>query len=174
MTTAPAHDERLWIGPVGWFAVVLAAVSLGAAFAPLNRGLGLAIGAGSLIVISLVVVATTARVQVDGGTMRAGRAQIPVRLLAAPRVLDGPGLATELGPALDARSYACLRSWVRSAVRVDLDDPQDPTPYWIVSTRHPQALVAALLAAGAAPAVPAPVTSPADDGRSPAAPDDAR
>ncbi|MCG2798659.1 MAG: DUF3093 domain-containing protein [Cellulomonas sp.] len=162
MTTPPAYDERLWFGPVGWFAVVLAAVSLGAVPAPLDPGLGLVVGAVSLVVASLVVVATTARVRVDGGTLRAGRAEVPVQLLAAPRRLDGPELATELGPALDARSYACLRSWVRTAVRVELRDPQDATPYWIVSTRHPQALVAALLAAGAAPAAPAPTSALAD------------
>jgi hypothetical protein len=29
-------------------------------------------------------------------------------------------------------------------VRIDLADPDDPTPYWFVSTRHPERLVAAL------------------------------
>jgi hypothetical protein len=29
-------------------------------------------------------------------------------------------------------------------VRVDLEDPLDPTPYWLLSTRRPQELAAAL------------------------------
>jgi hypothetical protein len=37
-----------------------------------------------------------------------------------------------------------LRSWVPTAVRIDLVDPDDPTPYWFVSTRRPDELVRAL------------------------------
>jgi hypothetical protein len=35
---------------------------------------------------------------------------------------------------------------VPGAVQVLLDDPADPTPYWLVSTRHPERLAATLLA----------------------------
>jgi hypothetical protein len=35
-------------------------------------------------------------------------------------------------------------------VRVPLLDPADPAPYWVVSTRHPEALAAALERAQAA------------------------
>lgn len=160
MTSAPDHDERLWFGPVGWFGVALAALSLGAVPAPINPRLGLVVGLVTLLVAVVVVVATTARVRVADGVLRAGRAQVPVALLAAPRALSPQELALELGPALDARSYACLRSWVRTAVRVELRDPTDPTPYWIVSTRRPAELVAALERAGAAPGT-APEAAPA-------------
>ena len=44
-----------------------------------------------------------------------------------------------------------------ACVRVPLTDPADPTPYWLVSTRHPARLVAALDAARSAAAdTPAP------------------
>jgi hypothetical protein len=33
---------------------------------------------------------------------------------------------------------------VGPVVRIEVTDPHDSTPYWIVSTRHPDALVAAL------------------------------
>jgi len=39
------------------------------------------------------------------------------------------------------------RPWIGGAVQVLLDDPADPTPYWVVSTRHPVELAEALLAA---------------------------
>ncbi|PID54264.1 MAG: hypothetical protein CSB46_03540 [Micrococcales bacterium] len=35
-------------------------------------------------------------------------------------------------------------------VRIGLDDPSDPTPYWLVSSRNPQALAAAVNEAVAA------------------------
>ena len=40
-----------------------------------------------------------------------------------------------------------LRPYVKTAVRVELTDPADPTPYWLLSSRHPQALASALDAA---------------------------
>jgi len=136
--------ERLWPGPLGWGGVVVFAAVLGVAFVPVDTLLALVVGVLTLLGGVAAAVLTTPRVEVGRGTLRAGTARIPVRLLAAPRVLDRAALRTELGPALDARAYACLRSWIGTAVRVEVRDPQDPTPYWIVSTRRPDELVAAL------------------------------
>jgi hypothetical protein len=93
---------------------------------------------------TVALVRTSPRVEVQGGELRAGAAHIPVTLLARPRALDAAATRAELGPALDARAHVCLRGWVPTAVRVDVVDPQDPTPYWIVSTRRPEELARAL------------------------------
>ena len=46
--------------------------------------------------------------------------------------------------------WLLIRGWVSPVVRIELSDPSDPTPYWIVSTRSPAALVAAIASAKAA------------------------
>jgi hypothetical protein len=46
----------------------------------------------------------------------------------------------------------CLRAWARTAVRVEVLDPADPTPYWLVSTRRPDELAAAIAAGRTRPA----------------------
>jgi hypothetical protein len=51
------------------------------------------------------------------------------------------------GPAADARAYLLLRPYLKRAVKVQITDPADPTPYWLVSSRHPEALAGALNAA---------------------------
>jgi hypothetical protein len=51
--------------------------------------------------------------------------------------------------SLDARAWLVIRAWVDPVVRIELGDPEDPAPYWLVSSRKPQKLVAALQAAGA-------------------------
>jgi hypothetical protein len=40
-----------------------------------------------------------------------------------------------------------LRSYVPTALRVEVTDPADPTPYLYLSTRDPEALAAAIGAA---------------------------
>jgi hypothetical protein len=49
-----------------------------------------------------------------------------------------------LGPELDPAAHLVHRAWVGPVVRIEVTDPDDDTPYWIVSTRDPDALVAAL------------------------------
>src|SRR6478609_2592932 len=127
-TTAPAFAERLWPSPAGWVAVPALAAMLGIVLLPLSP----------------VAAAVGAALGLVAAELHAGDAHVPVALLRAPRALDADETRHELGPGLDARAHVCLRGWVRTAVRVELDDPADPTPYWVVSTRRPAELVAAL------------------------------
>ncbi|WP_263730907.1 DUF3093 domain-containing protein [Cellulomonas sp. SG140] len=156
-TGSPAgtsYAERLWPGPLGWLLVVVFGVLLGIALLPVNDTLALVVAVLGVAGGVLVAVLTTPRVEVSRGILRAGAARIPARLVGPAAALEGEALRTELGPALDARAYLCLRGWVHRAVRIELHDPQDPTPYWVVSTRRPDRLVAALEAAGARTSTP--------------------
>jgi hypothetical protein len=136
--------ERLWPSIAVWCGVVVMAGMFTVTFAPIR--LPLALGAGAAVLVTGVVVAirTSPRVEVAHGELRAGGAHIPVGVLGAARSLDRAQMRVELGPALDARAYVCLRAWIGTGVRVEVLDPQDPTPYWLVSTRHPLELLAAL------------------------------
>jgi hypothetical protein len=152
-TSAPAaYAERLWFGPVGWLSVLGGVAVAAIALYPVGTGAA-AVGA----VLALVVGAAAAwalatPVRVAGGELRAGPAHIPLELLGAPVALDAAATRAELGPRLDARAYVCLRAWARTAVRVQVVDPADPTPYWLVSTRRPGELAAAITAGRPRPA----------------------
>lgn len=87
-----------------------------------------------------------ARVQVRDGELVAGRAHVPLSFVADPVALDAAATRAAVGPDADARAYLLLRPYIRTAVRVRITDPADSTPYWLMSTRRPGALVAALLA----------------------------
>jgi hypothetical protein len=52
-----------------------------------------------------------------------------------------------LGVGADPLAFVVQRPWVPGAVQVLLNDPADPTPYWVISSRRPTQLAAALLAA---------------------------
>lgn len=91
-----------------------------------------------------VAVGTSPVVEVTGGELRVADAHIPVSALGAGRVLDPAGVRSALGPGSDARTFVCLRAWTRTAVTLTVVDPADPTPSWLVSTRHPDALLTAI------------------------------
>lgn len=90
-----------------------------------------------------------ARVRVHDGRLHAGRAAIDLALLGPARALDAETTRLQVGVQADARAYLVLRPYLKQAVRVDLDDPADPTPYWLISSRHPEELVATVQRAGA-------------------------
>ena len=52
--------------------------------------------------------------------------------------LDADETSRRSGTEADARAHLVLRPYVRTAVELTLDDPADPVPYWLVSTRRPQ------------------------------------
>lgn len=148
---AGEYDERLHV-PLRWWALLtMFAASVLLAFlvaTPPWLALlvtGLVFGALAAVFVGY----GGARVSVRDGVLRAGRAHIPVEHLGAPVALDAQGSRRLAGVDADARAYLLLRAYVKQSVRVPVQDPADPAPYWMISTRHPHRLVAALTRAGA-------------------------
>ena len=48
------------------------------------------------------------------------------------------------GPFQEVEAFVVHRGYIPTMVIVVLDDPMDPTPYWLISTRDPEGLAAAL------------------------------
>ncbi|MBX3093221.1 MAG: DUF3093 domain-containing protein [Cryobacterium sp.] len=113
-------------------------------FLPINPwvGIGAAIVLYGLIVLALVVAAPT--IEVTETEFVAGRARIERVHLENPLAFRGQEATLERGQRLDARAWLVIRGWVDPVVRVTIADPDDSTPYWLVSTRRPDDLVAAL------------------------------
>lgn len=86
----------------------------------------------------------SARVVVGEGEFRAGRAHIALEHLGPVTALDSEETRRVAGRDADARAFLVLRPYLKRSVQVTVADPADPTPYWLVSTRHPDRLVAAL------------------------------
>lgn len=73
-----------------------------------------------------------------------GDAHLPVSVVSRSAVVPQSAKSAALGRQLDPAAYVIHRAWVGPMVLLVLDDPDDPTPYWLVSTRHPDRVLAAL------------------------------
>ncbi|MGA5305151.1 DUF3093 domain-containing protein [Nucisporomicrobium flavum] len=78
-------------------------------------------------------------------------ARLPLAVIADVVALDADGKREVLGVGSHPLAFVVQRPWIKGAVQVVLDDPADPTPFWVVSTRHPVELATALLAARSRP-----------------------
>ncbi|HSE72537.1 MAG TPA: DUF3093 domain-containing protein [Nocardioidaceae bacterium] len=145
------YDERLRV-PLRWW--VQATMFLASIWLAFVVALPAAVAWGATAVLTLATVALflgygAVRVRVVAGELWAGRAHIPVTWLSSPEPLDAERTRLLAGRNADARAYHLLRPYVKRSLRVDVDDPADPAPYWLVSTRRPDALAEALSAAKA-------------------------
>jgi hypothetical protein len=138
------YRERLW--PAVWVFVATALVIPASllVFLPINQLVGVVVAIGLYGAIVALLIATTPTIEVTATTFRAGRARLPVKFVAHVTPFTGADATEQRGPKLDARAWLLLRGWLPGLVRVDLDDPSDPTPYWLVATRRPAELAAAL------------------------------
>lgn len=74
----------------------------------------------------------------------AGQAHLPADVITRCAEIPRSAKSAALGRQLDPAAFVLHRVWVGPMVLVVLDDPDDPTPYWLVSTRHPRRVLAAL------------------------------
>ncbi len=146
----PVYDERLGV-PLRWWALAtMFLASMLLAFLVATPA-WVAV-AGTAVLVSLVLTLFlgygAARVSVRDGVLTAGRARISLEHVGEVEPLDAAATRLLAGRDADARAYLLLRPYLHRAVRIGIDDPADPTPYWLVSTRRPDRLAAALRGSG--------------------------
>ena len=151
---------REWVGPPPswWVLSVLFSLSwlvaIGFYLGPLAGALGLL---GAQAVVTGVLLGTAVRLRLDGTELTVGRAVLDLSYVSAVRGLDVEATETRTGPGAVSRAHLVLRPYVKTGVELTLDDPADPVPYWIVSTRRPSQLAEAISEVlTAAPASPTP------------------
>ena len=101
-------------------------------------------GALFALVYGLFAWLGSAEVAVRGGVLYAGHAHVPIAHVGSAEALDKDATRRVHGAEADVRAYLVTRPYISRSVKVTLDDPRDPTPYWLISSRHPRQLAAAL------------------------------
>ena len=140
------YAERLYLPWYHWFLPLLAA---GLLAAEVHMGYpGVRAWLPYVITIPLTLLIlwrfSSAKVTIRDGELFAGEAHLPLTVVSEIRVVPQAAKRKVLGPGFDPAAFALHRSWIGSMVWLKLDDPEDPTPYWLISTRKPDQLVDAL------------------------------
>lgn len=147
-SAAPSYEERLTAPHSWWLIAFLTGVCFGLIVLPYGTlpMLG-GLLAGTTVACAWVSAQGSARIRVVSGLLIAGDAKIPVNALGAAQVLEGEEARAWRTYRADLRAHMLMRSYITAAVRVEVTDPDDPTPYVYLSTRSPQRLADALTAA---------------------------
>jgi hypothetical protein len=144
------YRERLLPGPMIFIIAALVIPASLLVFLPINLILGVICAAVLYGACVILLIISSPWVEVTDVALLAGRARLPLPNVGKATGFAGPAAVEQRGPQLDARAWLVIRGWISPVVKVDVLDASDPTPYWLVSTRHPNDLIAALKKAKAA------------------------
>jgi hypothetical protein len=138
------YRERLWATPWLFISTLLVIPAVMLVFAPINFAIGVVLAIGIYVAFAIFLVVTAPVIRVTKDELIAGPARIPLGLTGEPVSFRGDDATLERGRHLDARAWLLIRGWIKPVVKVPLLDLDDPSPYWLLSTRNPDQLVRVL------------------------------
>lgn len=146
MATEDLYRERLlpswWAWLIALSFVGMLAVAYGAA---LGTRSGVIVGIVGVVFTCWLLWLTAPKVRVTAAQLEVDDARLPRSSIGEVSVADREAIGRLRGPGSDARLFVALRPWsARNAVLVRLDDPDDPHPAWLFSSRHPARVLDAL------------------------------
>lgn len=113
---------------------------------PFDYRIGIAVGLILVISIWAALFFLAPVIKVGSSNLTVARAKIPRNLLGKIEEIVKDEIFLERGPKLDPAAFKVFQGTVKTAIKISLNDPNDPTPYWIISTRKPAQLAEVLRA----------------------------
>ena len=111
---------------------------------PFDLLVGLVVGLIGVLGIWALLFFRAPQIRVTKEKLYVGRASIPRDLIGEPVAISKSEVFGERGPKLDPAAYKVFQGSIKTAIKIPISDPQDPTPYWLVSTRNPTKLAIVL------------------------------
>ena len=103
------------------------------------------IAAGSTLLFTCYLFfITVLRTRVEGENLSVGRAKIQKKYLGKVITLSIDEFRHLRGAGINPSAFHAFRFWIKRGVKIEINDPRDPTPYWLVSSKAPEQFAEAL------------------------------
>jgi hypothetical protein len=141
-----SYTEHLW-APASWWFLGLFTAATFASFC--WAGFSVLIAALSYLIFCGGTAATLliwgyARIEVCGGELRAGKTTLPLAFAGEVAALDEAQASALRGPRADPRAFMLIRPYLKLAVYIEVPGEDSDRPYWLIGTRRPADLAAAI------------------------------
>jgi hypothetical protein len=90
----------------------------------------------STLLLLLIVQKSALTIAVDESELRAGPAHIELKYIGRATALDSKEMGQLRTRDADPASFLIFRFWRSTGVKVELNDPRDQTPYWLITSRR--------------------------------------
>jgi hypothetical protein len=140
------YRERLSAPPLWWVVGMASMLTFGAiVWTGFDVGITVVVFA-ALILITAAFLLNWGRatIEVTSGELRVGPDALPLAAVGEVRPLDEAQARALRGPRADPRAYTLIRPYLRYAVYVEVTGRDAAHPYWLLGTRRPTELAAAI------------------------------
>ncbi len=131
----------LWLLAFIFFLLASFALSIWAAFNNLAGTITPVVGVVLLFLIRHSMMMT---IVIYENQLRIGPAHIGRAYLGEITELSIEGMRLTRGRNADPAAFLAIRFWEPHGVKIMVEDPRDPTPYWLISSKNTKGLVEAL------------------------------
>jgi hypothetical protein len=142
-----SYAERLRVPAAYWWLGMFTAVTFAsfawAGFDLLVAGLSYVLFCGGGCALPLVLWGHTT-IEVTSGELRAGQATLPLAVVGEVVPLDEAQATALRGPRADPRAFMLIRPYLKLAVYIEVIGEHQDRPYWLIGTRRPAELAAAI------------------------------
>lgn len=83
-------------------------------------------------------------IAVDENELRVGKAHIDKKFCGEIIVLTPAEMSLQRTREADPAAYLAIRFWTAHGVKIEITDPRDTTPYWLITTKRGEKLAAVL------------------------------
>ena len=95
----------------------------------------------AIIYIAFVMRST---ITFDGKELRIDRAHIEIKYLGEVTILDSPEMRLLRTRDADPAAYLAIKFWAPTGIKIEVTDPRDPTPYWLITSKRGEEIAALL------------------------------
>lgn len=83
-------------------------------------------------------------IEVKDGKLFVAGAKIEKEFIGQVTALDPAGMKLLRGRDANVIAFTEVRFWIKSGVKVEVKDANDPVPYWLISSKQTEKLVSAI------------------------------
>lgn len=147
MTLLPAtslYKERVLPSIYFYIASITLPLSLLLVALPFSEIVSISLALGSIPAVLVLSWLGSPLISITESNFSIGQVSIETKFLGKAEVVSPQDAFEERGVKLDSRAFTKFQIGVKQLVKIEITDPADPTPYWLIATRNPE-VVAALI-----------------------------
>ena len=131
----------IWVLAFIYFMFLSLVIAIWAAFDTTSTIVAFAI---ATLAIPVVAQSLTSRIQVDKNELRVDKAHIELKYLGKVSVLDSDAMRLLRTRDADPAAFLAIKFWASKGIKIEVIDPRDTTPYWLITSKRGVKLAALL------------------------------
>lgn len=131
----------IWVLAFIYFMFLSLVIAIWAAFDTTATMVALAI---ATLAIPFIARSLTSRICVDQNELRIDQAHIELKYLGKVTILDSDEMRFLRTRDADPAAFLAIKFWAARGIKIEVTDPRDATPYWLITSKRGERLAALL------------------------------